>query len=365
MIVASGKILAIDSVQTDFTLSGDGAKIPVGLDGSLLAEIQRVSGKLDAETFETWTAQTETWDVTPYSGGHGVRVEDHEISVSGDYLTPSALDGYATEQWVLDRDYLVSGDLEPYAKTSWVSGEIDRKQDASEMSAYAESAWVADTFQPAGPYVDSAGLETALSGMAQSAWVDENYAKKSDIPETYSAGNEYVRIEGNAIYGYDWTTPLSEKLETSAFEAYSGWADDRYAEKSFVESAMDAESAARSSADSALREDVDALSGALDEKVDAVPGMGLSHNDYTDVDLEKLSSIETSAERDVIVSIEANGVPLSVDSGTRSVDIPLAIYSASPSVQIDGLMSWTDKKKLDEIGAWISDDYVIPGSDQV
>ena len=252
MIVSGGHILAIDGVNHDLTLSGDGVKTPIGITEELLEKIRDVSGKLDTTAFETWSAQTEHWDVQEYSGGEGIKVENHLISVSAKYLTSGDLEPYATQDWVKDQKYITSAFLEPYAKTEWVQEELDKKQDASAMSAYATSAWVDQNFQPKGDYVTSAGLEAALepyatqewvgeelgkkvdvsamSAYATSAWVDENFLKQPDYHE-YSAGNDYIRIDEYKIYGYDWTSAVSAvpfKLDTSAFNQYSGWADEVY-----------------------------------------------------------------------------------------------------------------------------------------
>jgi hypothetical protein len=108
MIVSGGKILAIDGVEHDFTLSGDGVKTPIGITEELLEKIRDVSGKLDTTDFESWSAQTEHWDVQEYSGGEGIKVENHLISVSAKYLTSGDLEPYATKAWVEDQEYLTS-----------------------------------------------------------------------------------------------------------------------------------------------------------------------------------------------------------------------------------------------------------------
>lgn len=259
MIVSGGHILAIDGVNHDFTLSGDGVKTPIGITEELLEKIRDVSGKLDTTDFESWSAQTEHWDVQEYSGGEGIKVENHLISVSAKYLTSGDLEPYATQQWVKDQDYLTSGDLEPYAKTEWVQDELDKKQNLSDMSAYATSAWVDENFQPKGEYITPDELEDALkpyatsawvneelgkkvdvsamSAYATSAWVDQNFLKQADYHE-YSAGNDYIRIDEYKVYGYDWTSAVSAvpfKLDTSSFEQYSGWADDTYLKEEDLE----------------------------------------------------------------------------------------------------------------------------------
>lgn len=252
MIVSGGHILAIDGVEHDFTLSGDGVKTPIGITEELLEKIRDVSGKLDTTDFESWSAQTEHWDVQEYSGGEGIKVENHLISVSAKYLTSGDLEPYATKDWVRDQKYITSAFLEPYAKTEWVQEELEKKQNISDMSAYAQSAWVSGNFQPKGdyitpkelddalePYATSAWVDrelckkvdvSAMSAYATSAWVDQNFLKQADYHE-YSAGNDYIRIDEYKVYGYDWTSAVSAvpfKLDTSSFEQYSAWADDTY-----------------------------------------------------------------------------------------------------------------------------------------
>lgn len=89
MIVSNGKILGIHDVVHDLTFSGDGVKRPLGLDHELLEEIHNTSAKFDKSVFDSWSAQTEHWDIDQYTGGDGIRVDGHEITVSGDYAKKS------------------------------------------------------------------------------------------------------------------------------------------------------------------------------------------------------------------------------------------------------------------------------------
>lgn len=89
MIVSNGKILGIHDVAHDLTFSGDGVKYPLGLDHGLVEEIHNTSAKFDKSAFDSWSAQTEHWDINQYTGGEGIEVQGHEISVSGDYAKKS------------------------------------------------------------------------------------------------------------------------------------------------------------------------------------------------------------------------------------------------------------------------------------
>lgn len=78
------------------------------------------------------------------------------------YLTEHQdLSSYATKQYVTDNTsaFITSSYLDPYAKTTFVNEELAKKQDVSEMSAYATSSWVDTTFQPKGDYVETSELD--------------------------------------------------------------------------------------------------------------------------------------------------------------------------------------------------------------
>ena len=78
----------------------------------------------------------------------------------------------------------------------------------------------------------------------------------------------------------------------------------------------------------------DAAATALDGKVDKVEGKGLSTNDYTTAEKEKLASIAASAQTNVIESVKVNGTVLSV--ADKAVDILVAEGTANGTVKVNG-----------------------------
>lgn len=82
------------------------------------------------------------------------------------------------------------------------------------------------------------------------------------------------------------------------------------------------------------------IEAAVAGKVDTVPGKGLSSNDYTDEDAEKLASISPNAERNYIRSVNKSEFSVSVD-GLLSV----------ASVPIDKISGLNDalRKKVDSV----------------
>jgi uncharacterized protein (TIGR02145 family) len=91
--------------------------------------------------------------------------------------------------------------------------------------------------------------------------------------------------------------------------------------------------------------EVDSL---LATKVNTVAGKGLSTNDYTDAEKNKLASIETGAQANVIEEVQVNGMKLPVDAN-KAVNIPLASAtdSGNETVYVTGAVTGQDKQKWD------------------
>lgn len=62
---------------------------------------------------------------------------------------------------------------------------------------------------------------------------------------------------------------------------------------------------------------------ALDKKVDKVSGMGLSHNDYTTAEKNKLSGIASGAEVNTIVAVQRNGTAITPKDRVVNILVPV------------------------------------------
>ena len=91
----------------------------------------------------------------------------------------------------------------------------------------------------------------------------------------------------------------------------------------------------------------------LDTKVDKVTGKGLSTNDYTTEDKNKLTGIESGAQANIIESVKVAGSALAIDS--KSVNVPEAGGSAGAWVK--GVVSGEDKTRWN---SWNGAYYDIP-----
>ena len=74
---------------------------------------------------------------------------------------------------------------------------------------------------------------------------------------------------------------------------------------------------------SGLADNVGEMSEALEDKVDKVPGKGLSTNDYTTAEQTKLAGIEGGAEENVIETVRRNGSALPVSGKAVDITVPV------------------------------------------
>lgn len=91
----------------------------------------------------------------------------------------------------------------------------------------------------------------------------------------------------------------------------------------------------------------------LDTKVDKVTGKGLSTNDYTTEDKNKLTGIESGAQENIIESVKVAGSALAIDS--KSVNVPEA--GGTVGAWVKGVVSGEDKAKWNN---WEQASIVIP-----
>ena len=71
------------------------------------------------------------------------------------------------------------------------------------------------------------------------------------------------------------------------------------------------------------------IKSALGEKVDVEIGKGLSTNDYTSAEKQKLSGIASGAQANVIESVKVNGTKLTPNSKAVDVTVPTKVSQLS------------------------------------
>ena len=239
-----------------------------------------------------WVELSAAPEAKEYSGGEGIKVEDHIISVSGKYYplntNPSG--------------YLVKADLGEYAKSAWVDQEFQKK----------------------GNYITSAESSQDYLVLQDNTWV-----KMPNIGAVYSARNDYIDVipdgDNYGLSGYDWNPIIDKKLYTSSFNtynsAYSAFVQNQFSSFSATVSATYIQSA-----------DIPIYS-ARNDYIDVIPdgdNYGLSGYDWNPLIAEKLytSSFESySTAYSAIIEKQFSSFSATVSSTyIQKVDIP--IYSA-------------------------------------
>ena len=94
------------------------------------------------------------------------------------------------------------------------------------------------------------------------------------------------------------------------------------------------------------------FSELFESKVDKEPGKGLSTNDYSNSEKEKLEGIEENAQRNIIEEIDLNGVKIDPVNKVVSINVDTEVTENSNNLVTSGAVH----KKLD-----LKQDQLIPG----
>ena len=196
------------------------------------------------------------------------------------------LAGIAAGATSITVDTALSADSANPVENKAVKAALDTKVDAVEGKGLSTNDYTTAEKEKL------AGVETG----ANKTVVDAELSTSSENPVqnkvvNTALGTKVDKVEGMGLSTNDYTTAEKEKL--AAIEAG--------ANKTVVDTAL--------SADSANPVENKAVKAALDTKVDAVEGKGLSTNDYTTAEKEKLASLENyddTALTERVAAIEAD-----------------------------------------------------------
>lgn len=145
----------------------------------------------------------------------------------------------------------------------------------------------------------------------------DDYSTTKQMNEAIATAiaNKVDKVDGKGLSTEDFTTALKEKLV----------ALPEGAEANYVKSVSD-EFTVSTEGKLEVKEiapaKVTGLPDALAGKVDKVEGKGLSANDYTDEEKEKLGGIEAGASKNLIEVIKLAGVALNISE--KEVNVPIA-----------------------------------------
>ena len=198
---------------------------------SISAEWNKVSAKLDKTAFETWSAQTENWDISAYSGKDGIQIKDHWIFVSADYALSADVDNrlHETSSWANDTfqvkgNYLSANALDNYSgKWNSVFNSVSSTS-AEWNSVYETVDSYSGDWEEAYITLTSTSAEwNKVSAKLDKADFDTWSAKTKDWDiSAYSGDNNIISVNNHIISAN--LSAYYKKFETSA----SNELDDRF-----------------------------------------------------------------------------------------------------------------------------------------
>ena len=215
-------------------------------------------------------------------------------------------------------DEKIAAGLEPYAKKTEVASDIAAAVSGVNASiSGVQSALDAATARITGVEGRVTGVEGRVTG------VEESVASLSGAIET-----KVDKVTGKQLSTEDYTSEEKSKLagiaagaQVNVLEGIQVNGVDAALLTGTKKINIAVPTGALAAKDKVAEADLEsALADKINNKVDKVAGKGLSTNDYTTEEKNKLSGIEAGAEVNVIETIKVNGAALSV-TGTKEVDI--------------------------------------------
>lgn len=137
-------------------------------------------------------------------------------------------------------------------------------------------------------------------------------------------------IVADAPEAYDTLKEISDWITDHADDA-SAMNTQINANKSAIEK-LNGSNTSDGSVAKAVKDAQDALQANIDTKVDKVSGKGLSTNDYTTAEKNKLSGIAEGAQVNVIETVKVNGVALTPSSKAVNVSVPTGALASKDEV---------------------------------
>ena len=137
-------------------------------------------------------------------------------------------------------------------------------------------------------------------------------------------GNKVDKVDGKGLSTNDLTNELLEKIMNAGDSSFSGVYSDLVNKPKIngvelgVNNSLDS-LGIQAKGDYATNE---ALTNGLKGKVDAVTGKGLSTNDYTTAEKNKLTGIAENAQVNIIEAIEVNGNTQTVTDKVINITVP-------------------------------------------
>lgn len=269
------------------------------------------------------------------TAGSGIKIENNTISSTLDVQLYKIVDSLPTQ------------DVEP-GKIYLVLSEI-----STESNKYTEYVYVNNEWEIMGSYtanVDLSGYLTKTDA-ASTYQPKGNYALKTEIPDVSTkADTSYVNTQIQTV-----NTEINKKANKADLHAVatSGNYNDltnklkagsgvTITSDNTINTSVDLSGVTNSISelDSKIEDEISRATIAESNKVDKIVGKGLSTNDYTTNEKNKLAGIASGAE----VNVQSDWNQTDINSDDYIKNKPVAA-----TIEKDGLMSASDKSKLNKI----------------
>ena len=224
------------------------------------AKWNEVSAKLNKDDFKSWSARTESWDITEYSGGFGIDVTDHTISLTENYLSANALDNLSGK-WEKASDTLIASSgkwndtYETVSANSARWDKVDEKLDTTAFEAYTATA---DDIQYSG--------KNGIAIENHEVWISADYLSANalkDLSGKWENASDVV-IADSAKWNSAYSAIASANLWNGTYERVQASAD----EWDKVVNKLD-------KSESAKYMLVDKIDKTTDDKISGYDGLGL------------------------------------------------------------------------------------------
>lgn len=281
------------------------------------------------------------------TAGSGIKIENNTISSTLDVQLYKIVDSLPTQDVEPSKIYLVlsetSTESNKYTEYVYVNNEweiIGSYTANVDLSGYLTKTDAASTYQPKGNYA----LKTEIPDVSTKA--DTSYVNTQIRTVNTEINKKANKADLHAVATSGNYNDLTNKLKAGSGVTIT---DDNTINTSVDLSGV---TNSISELDSKIEAEISRATIAESNKVDKEVGKGLSTNDYTTDEKNKLAGIASGAE--VNVQSDWNQTSTSADDYIKNKPV-------AATIEKDGLMSAADKTKLDGIAEG-ANAYTLPAA---
>lgn len=269
------------------------------------------------------------------TAGSGIKIENNTISSTLDVQLYKIVDSLPTQDVEPGKIYLVlsetSTESNKYTEYAYVNNEweiIGSYTANVDLSGYLTKTDAASTYQPKGNYA----LKTEIPDVSTKA--DTSYVNTQIQTVNTEINKKANKADLHAVATSGNYNDLTNKLKAGSGVTIT---DDNTINASVDLSGV---TNSISELDSKIEAEISRATIAESNKVDKIVGKGLSTNDYTTNEKNKLAGIASGAE----VNVQSDWNQIDINSDDYIKNKPVAA-----TIEKDGLMSASDKSKLNKI----------------